>query len=212
MKRDELGELLARRGGGAQFHPRSVVPTEAGERLLETPRPAFDDIEARLEALKALREKPAGSIRITTGQYAAHTRLWPVLAKFLPMYPDVQVELAIDQGSADQAGNTGTDRTGVASAPQAVDRSDPGHDADGANDRKCWRRGCTSGRSGSGRAQRCRGCDSGAGSSTARRGAGLLGRRSAPSRVSADHDLQTDLVMKLRSGAQERTRLFIPSR
>jgi DNA-binding transcriptional LysR family regulator len=80
---------------------RSVAPTDAGERLLETLRPAFDDIDARLEALTALRDKPAGSIRITTGQHAAHTRLWPVLAKFLPQYPDIQVELAIDQGFTD---------------------------------------------------------------------------------------------------------------
>jgi DNA-binding transcriptional LysR family regulator len=79
---------------------RNVAPTDAGERLLETLRPAFDDIDARLEALTALREKPAGSIRITTGQHAAHTVLWPVLAKFLPQYPDIRIELAVDQGLA----------------------------------------------------------------------------------------------------------------
>src|SRR6201997_293586 len=45
---------------------RSVAPTEAGERLLETLRPAFDDIEARLDALSELRDRPAGTIRITT--------------------------------------------------------------------------------------------------------------------------------------------------
>jgi DNA-binding transcriptional LysR family regulator len=80
---------------------RNVAPTDAGERLLETLRPAFDDIDARLEALTALREKPAGSIRITTGQHAAHTVLWPVLAKFLPQYPDIRIEVAVDQGLAD---------------------------------------------------------------------------------------------------------------
>jgi DNA-binding transcriptional LysR family regulator len=80
---------------------RNVAPTDAGARLLETLRPAFDDIDARLEALTALREKPAGSIRITTGQHAAHTVLWPVLAKFLPKYPDIRIEVAVDQGLAD---------------------------------------------------------------------------------------------------------------
>lgn len=80
---------------------RSVAPTEAGERLLETLRPAFDDIDARLEALTALRDRPAGSIRITTGQHAARTILWPALAKFLRRYPDIEVELAIDQGLTD---------------------------------------------------------------------------------------------------------------
>jgi DNA-binding transcriptional LysR family regulator len=80
---------------------RNVAPTDAGARLLETLRPAFDDIDARLEALTALREKPAGSIRITTGQHAAHTVLWPVLAKFLPQYPDILIEVAVDQALAD---------------------------------------------------------------------------------------------------------------
>jgi DNA-binding transcriptional LysR family regulator len=48
---------------------RSVAPTEAGERLIETLRPAFDEIDAKLAALSELREKPAGMIRITTSQH-----------------------------------------------------------------------------------------------------------------------------------------------
>ncbi|NEX94308.1 LysR family transcriptional regulator [Caulobacter sp. 17J65-9] len=80
---------------------RSVAPTEAGERLIETLRPAFDDIDARLAALSELREKPAGTVRITTGQHAARTILWPALARLLPAYPDVTVELNVDQGLRD---------------------------------------------------------------------------------------------------------------
>lgn len=80
---------------------RSVAPTEAGERLLETLRPAFDDIDDRLAALNALREKPAGAIRITTGQHAAELILWPTLVKLMSAYPDIKVELSIDQGLTD---------------------------------------------------------------------------------------------------------------
>jgi DNA-binding transcriptional LysR family regulator len=80
---------------------RRVATTEAGERLIETLRPAFDDIDAKLAALGELREKPAGTIRITTGHHAAHTILWPALAKLLPSYPDIKVELAVDAALTD---------------------------------------------------------------------------------------------------------------
>jgi DNA-binding transcriptional LysR family regulator len=80
---------------------RSVAPTEAGERLIETLRPAFDEIDTKLAALSELREKPAGTIRITTSKHAAETILWPVLEKLLPDYPDVRVELTIDQSLTD---------------------------------------------------------------------------------------------------------------
>jgi DNA-binding transcriptional LysR family regulator len=80
---------------------RSVAPTEAGERLIETLRPAFNEIEARLTALSALREKPAGTIRLTTTHHAAHTILWPALARLLPEYPDINVELSIDAALTD---------------------------------------------------------------------------------------------------------------
>src|SRR6202158_2504289 len=62
---------------------RSVSPTEAGERLLQTVGPRFEEIEAELAALSELREKPAGTIRITASEYAADTILWPKLAKVL---------------------------------------------------------------------------------------------------------------------------------
>jgi len=75
---------------------RSVAPTEGGERLLRTLRPAMEQIDEELEALSALRDKPAGTIRITTAEHAVNTILWPVLTKLLPQYPDINVELSID--------------------------------------------------------------------------------------------------------------------
>ncbi len=80
---------------------RSVAPTEAGERLIGTLRPALDGIGAELIALSALREKPAGTIRITTAEHAARTILWPALERLLPDYPDIVVEIFLDMGLTD---------------------------------------------------------------------------------------------------------------
>jgi DNA-binding transcriptional LysR family regulator len=80
---------------------RSVAPTEAGERLLRTLGPRLDEIEAELAALNELREKPAGNIRITAGEHAAEAILWPAMARMLPEYPDINVEIVIDQGLTD---------------------------------------------------------------------------------------------------------------
>jgi DNA-binding transcriptional LysR family regulator len=80
---------------------RSVAPTEAGERLLRNVGPRFGEIEAELEALSELRDKPAGTIRITTGEHAADTILWPKLEGFLRLYPDIRVEVMIDYGLTD---------------------------------------------------------------------------------------------------------------
>jgi DNA-binding transcriptional LysR family regulator len=80
---------------------RSVSPTEAGERLLHNIAPRFEEIEAQLAALRELREKPAGTIRLTAGDHAIRSVLWPKLAKFLPKYPDIKVEIAIDYGLTD---------------------------------------------------------------------------------------------------------------
>jgi DNA-binding transcriptional LysR family regulator len=80
---------------------RSVSLTEAGERLLQSVSPRLDGIEAELEALSELREKPAGSVRITAGDHAIHSILWPKLARLLPDYPDIKVELVIDYGLTD---------------------------------------------------------------------------------------------------------------
>src|SRR5918993_3351822 len=80
---------------------RGVAPTEAGERLLRTIGPRFDEIGAELERLKELRDRPAGTIRITTGDHAAETILWPALERLLPDYPDVQVEIGVNAGFVD---------------------------------------------------------------------------------------------------------------
>lgn len=80
---------------------RKVAPTEAGERLLRTVGPRLDEIEAELAGLSELRDKPAGTIRITAGEHAAETVLWPAVARFLPDYPDIKVEIIIDYGLTD---------------------------------------------------------------------------------------------------------------
>jgi DNA-binding transcriptional LysR family regulator len=80
---------------------RSVSPTEAGERLLRNLGPRFEEIDAELAALSELREKPAGTIRITATDYAADTLLWPKLTNFLRRYPDIKVEIVIDYGLTD---------------------------------------------------------------------------------------------------------------
>jgi DNA-binding transcriptional LysR family regulator len=80
---------------------RSVATTEAGERLLRVLGPRFDEIDAELAALGELRDKPAGTIRITTSEHAAETTLLPALAKFLPDNPDIHVETVVDFGLTD---------------------------------------------------------------------------------------------------------------
>ncbi|ASQ06053.1 LysR family transcriptional regulator [Sinorhizobium meliloti] len=80
---------------------RSVASTEAGERLLRTIAPRFDEIEAELAALSELRDKPAGTVRITAGEHPAISLLQPALKRFLPDYPDIQVEIIIDYGLTD---------------------------------------------------------------------------------------------------------------
>lgn len=80
---------------------RNVAPTEAGEQLAATLRPAFEDIDARLSALSALRERPAGMVRITSSRHAADTILWPAVSKLIASYPEVSVEISIDSHLTD---------------------------------------------------------------------------------------------------------------
>jgi DNA-binding transcriptional LysR family regulator len=80
---------------------RSVAPTEAGERLLEALGPALDNIDATLTALTDLRDRPAGSIRITTSEHAAKTLLWPVADRLTADHPDIRIELNIESGFTD---------------------------------------------------------------------------------------------------------------
>lgn len=80
---------------------RKVSPTEAGERLLNSVGPRIGEIEAELAALSELRDKPAGTIRITAGEHSAESLLMPALGKLLPDYPDIKVEVVIDYGLTD---------------------------------------------------------------------------------------------------------------
>lgn len=80
---------------------RNVAPTDAGLRLIETLRPAFDEIEGELAALGALREKPAGMIRITAMSHVAETILWPAVSRLLAGYPDIKVEISVDSALTD---------------------------------------------------------------------------------------------------------------
>ena len=80
---------------------RAVSPTEAGARLLESIGPHFDEIEAQVEGLSELRERPAGTIRISASDHAINHVLWPKLRRFLPKYPDIKVELILDNGLID---------------------------------------------------------------------------------------------------------------
>ena len=80
---------------------RSVAPTEAGERLLATAGPRFDEIDAELAALTEMREKPAGAIRINAPEHSARTILWPALERLLPDYPDIAVEIVVENALTD---------------------------------------------------------------------------------------------------------------
>lgn len=80
---------------------RSVSPTPAGERLLRTLAPRFKEIDAEIAAVSELREKPAGTIRLTATENAAEAVLWPALRALLPDYPDIKVEVVIDYGLTD---------------------------------------------------------------------------------------------------------------
>ena len=80
---------------------RSVSATEDGEHLLRTVAPRFDEIEAELAMLSERRSKPAGTIRISAGEHAALTVLQPAIARLLPLYPDINVEVIVENGMTD---------------------------------------------------------------------------------------------------------------
>src|SRR6266436_3720326 len=80
---------------------RSVSPTQAGDRLLQTVGPRFTEIDAEVAALSELRDKPAGTIRVTAGEHAANVILWPAFARILPNYPDINVEITVDYDLTD---------------------------------------------------------------------------------------------------------------
>ena len=80
---------------------RSVSPTEAGERMLQSIAPLFDEIGSAIDELNRVREKPAGTIRLTAGDYQIQCYVWPKLKTFLHQYPDIKVELDVNYGLQD---------------------------------------------------------------------------------------------------------------
>lgn len=84
---------------------RSVVPTEAGERLIQRLGPHLEEIEQALAALRDTRERPAGNLRITAGEHAASAVLWPALKPFMLQYPDINIEITVDNGLTDIVGD-----------------------------------------------------------------------------------------------------------
>lgn len=84
---------------------RKVVPTSEGERLLQKIAPHFDTAEEELAALIGMRDRPAGSFRITTTDYAADTVLWPKLKDLLREHPDIQIEIITDYALTDIVGD-----------------------------------------------------------------------------------------------------------
>ncbi|MET0168239.1 MAG: LysR family transcriptional regulator [Vicinamibacterales bacterium] len=80
---------------------RSVSPTAAGERLRQAIGHRFDEIEAELDALTELRDKPAGTVRISSGEHVLKTTLLPKLMPLLHAYPDIHVEFDVSYGLRD---------------------------------------------------------------------------------------------------------------
>ena len=80
---------------------RSVAPTEAGEQLFMRLSPHLLEIEQELTALRDTRDRPAGNIRLTAGEHAMSAVLWPVLIPFMAQYPDINVEVTVDNGLTD---------------------------------------------------------------------------------------------------------------
>jgi DNA-binding transcriptional LysR family regulator len=80
---------------------RSVSPTDAGERLLNTVGPRLDEVEAELKSLNDLRSRPSGTIRITSTDYATDQILWPKMQAFLRQHPEIKVEIVTDYGLTD---------------------------------------------------------------------------------------------------------------
>ena len=80
---------------------RSVAPSAAGQRLLDSIAPRFEAIEQELAALVAMRERPAGTIRITAGEHPVRSVLQPGLARLLANHPDIKVEVIVNYGLID---------------------------------------------------------------------------------------------------------------
>ena len=77
---------------------RSVVPTDAGERLIRSLAPRIEELETEIDELMEIRDKPTGSVRITLSDHALESVVWPKLRPVLKQYPDIKVELNSDNG------------------------------------------------------------------------------------------------------------------
>ena len=80
---------------------RRIAPTEAGERIIQAVGPKLDEVDAELAALTSLRDKPSGTVRLSAGEHATDLILWPAVQTLLPQYPDVTIEIIIDNGLTD---------------------------------------------------------------------------------------------------------------
>ena len=80
---------------------RNVAPTTAGERIIQAVGPKLEEVDAELAALTALRDKPAGTVRLSAGEHATDMILWPAMQRLLPLYPDITIEIVIDNGLTD---------------------------------------------------------------------------------------------------------------
>ena len=80
---------------------RSVAPTEAGERLLTRLRPVLEDYEAALESINDFRDKPRGQLRVTIAAPAADSIMAPIVARFLAQYPEIRLEISVDDALTD---------------------------------------------------------------------------------------------------------------
>ncbi|MCR6727732.1 LysR family transcriptional regulator [Agrobacterium fabrum] len=80
---------------------RNVVPTEAGDQLVVTLRPAMDDIESRIDAISALGKTPSGAIRLTSSHQPALGIIFPAASRIMAEYPDIQIEISVDQRFTD---------------------------------------------------------------------------------------------------------------
>ena len=78
-----------------------MAPTEAGAELIATLAPALEEIDGKIASLTQLRDRPAGTIRITTSEHAARTLLWPAIDRLTAQHPDIRVELNIESGLTD---------------------------------------------------------------------------------------------------------------
>lgn len=80
---------------------RNVAPTEAGERLYQRLSPHLQEIALEIAALRDTRERPAGNIRLTAGEHAMNTIIWPRIKPFMQQYPDINIEVTVDNGLTD---------------------------------------------------------------------------------------------------------------